>query len=51
MEDEETLSSVAHCIEQLRQSSSSTQEKESSLKQLLDLVQTRDTAFGAVASH
>lgn len=51
MEDEETLSSVAHCIEQLRQSSSSTQEKESSLKQLLDLIQTRDTAFGAVGSH
>ncbi|KAK1605128.1 hypothetical protein QYE76_028801 [Lolium multiflorum] len=51
MEDEETLSSVAQCIEQLRQSSSSSQEKESSLKQLLDLVQTRDTAFGAVVSH
>lgn len=51
MEDEETLSSVAQCIEQLRQSSSSSQEKESSLKQLLDLVQTRDTAFGAVGSH
>jgi hypothetical protein len=51
VEDEETLSSVAQCIEQLRQSSSSTQEKENSLKQLLDLVQTRDTAFGAVGSH
>ncbi|XP_006655925.1 protein CELLULOSE SYNTHASE INTERACTIVE 1 [Oryza brachyantha] len=51
VEDEETLSSVAQCIEQLRQSSSSTQEKESSLKQLLDLLETRDTTFGAVGSH
>uniref|UniRef100_A0A0E0L9I1 C2 domain-containing protein n=1 Tax=Oryza punctata TaxID=4537 RepID=A0A0E0L9I1_ORYPU len=51
VEDEETLSSVAQCIEQLRQSSSSTQEKENSLKQLLDLLETRDTTFGAVGSH
>lgn len=51
MEDEETLSSVAQCIEQLRQGSSSTQEKENSLKQLLDLLETRDTTFGAVGSH
>ncbi|KAF0903546.1 hypothetical protein E2562_027973 [Oryza meyeriana var. granulata] len=51
VEDEETLSSVAQCIEQLRQSSSSTQEKENSLKQLLDLLETRDATFGAVGSH
>ncbi|KAL5200774.1 hypothetical protein ABZP36_021977 [Zizania latifolia] len=51
VEDEETLSSVAQCIEQLRQSSSSSQEKENSLKQLLDLLQARDTTFGAVGSH
>uniref|UniRef100_A0A0D9WNG3 C2 domain-containing protein n=1 Tax=Leersia perrieri TaxID=77586 RepID=A0A0D9WNG3_9ORYZ len=51
VEDEETLSSVAQCIEQLRQNSSSTQEKENSLKQLLDLLETRDTTFGAVGSH
>ncbi|KAJ4798896.1 CELLULOSE SYNTHASE INTERACTIVE 3 [Rhynchospora pubera] len=46
-----TLSSVAQCIEQLRRNSSSPQEKESSLKQLLDLIETRETAFGAVGSH
>ncbi|KAL5224068.1 hypothetical protein ABZP36_010707 [Zizania latifolia] len=51
VEDEETLSSVAQCIEQLRQSSSSSQEKEHSLNQLLDLLETRDTTFGAVGSH
>ncbi|XP_073011207.1 protein CELLULOSE SYNTHASE INTERACTIVE 1 isoform X1 [Typha latifolia] len=52
MEDVDgTLSSVAQCIEQLRRSSSTPQEKESSLKQLLDLIETRDNAFGAVGSH
>ncbi|KAL2246577.1 UNVERIFIED_CONTAM: Protein CELLULOSE SYNTHASE INTERACTIVE 1 [Sesamum indicum] len=52
MEDTDgTLASVAQCIEQLRQSSSSSQEKESSLCQLLELINTRDNAFGAVGSH
>lgn len=52
MEDADgTLSSIAQCIEQLRRSSSTAQEKESSLRQLLDLIETRDTAFGAVGSH
>ncbi|XP_051126757.1 protein CELLULOSE SYNTHASE INTERACTIVE 1 [Andrographis paniculata] len=52
MEDPDgTLASVAQCIEQLRQSSSSSQEKENGLKQLLDLINTRDNAFGAVGSH
>lgn len=46
-----TLSSVALCIEQLRRSSSTSQEKENSLKQLLDLIESRDKAFGAVGSH
>ncbi|XP_039114069.1 LOW QUALITY PROTEIN: protein CELLULOSE SYNTHASE INTERACTIVE 1 [Dioscorea cayenensis subsp. rotundata] len=46
-----TLSSVAQCIEQLRRSASTAQEKENSLKQLLDLVETRENAFGAVGSH
>ncbi|XP_047328582.1 protein CELLULOSE SYNTHASE INTERACTIVE 1-like [Impatiens glandulifera] len=52
MEDPDgTLASVAQCIEQLRQNSSSMQEKEYSLKQLLELIETRESAFGAVASH
>lgn len=52
MEDPDgTLSSVAHCIEQLRQKSSSSQDKEFSLKQLLDLINTREGAFSAVSSH
>ncbi|KAL0448555.1 UNVERIFIED_CONTAM: protein CELLULOSE SYNTHASE INTERACTIVE 1 [Sesamum latifolium] len=52
MEDPDgTLASVAQCIEQLRQSSSSSQEKENSLRQLLDLINTRENAFGAVGSH
>ncbi|XP_010261199.1 PREDICTED: uncharacterized protein LOC104600075 [Nelumbo nucifera] len=52
MEDPDgTLASVAQCIEQLRRSSSTVQEKESSLKQLLDLIDTRDNAFSAVGSH
>ncbi|KAL3613418.1 Interactor with COP9 signalosome (CSN) complex [Castilleja foliolosa] len=52
MEDPDgTLASVAQCIEQLRQSSSSSQEKENSLRQLLDLTNTRTNAFGAVGSH
>ncbi|XP_065019414.1 protein CELLULOSE SYNTHASE INTERACTIVE 1-like [Musa acuminata AAA Group] len=52
MEDPDgTVSSVAQCIEQLRRSSTTAQEKENSLKQLLDLIETRDNSFGAVGSH
>ncbi|KAK6922966.1 Armadillo [Dillenia turbinata] len=52
MEDPDgTIASVAQCIEQLRQSSSSAQEKEFSLRQLLDLIDTRQAAFSAVGSH
>ncbi|XXG70674.1 hypothetical protein AAC387_Pa07g0105 [Persea americana] len=52
MEDPDgTLASVAQCIERLRRSSSTAQEKENSLKQLLDLINTRDNAFSAVGSH
>ncbi|XP_015580740.2 protein CELLULOSE SYNTHASE INTERACTIVE 1 [Ricinus communis] len=52
MEDPDgTLASVAQCIEQLRQSSSSLQEKEHSLRQLLELIETRENAFSAVGSH
>lgn len=52
MEDPDgTLASVAQCIEQLRQNSSSLQEKERSLKQLLELIDTRENAFSAVGSH
>ena len=52
MEDPDgTLASVAQCIEQLRQSSSSVQEKEFSLRQLLELIDTRESAFSAVGSH
>ncbi|KAL0378431.1 UNVERIFIED_CONTAM: protein CELLULOSE SYNTHASE INTERACTIVE 1, partial [Sesamum radiatum] len=52
MEDPDgTLASVAQCIEQLRQSSSSSQERENSLRQLLELINTRENAFGAVGSH
>lgn len=52
MEDADgTQSNIAQCIEKLRQNSSSSQEKEFSLKQLLDLINTRKTAFSAVGSH
>lgn len=52
MEDPDgTLASVAQCIEQLRLSSSSLQEKEYSLRQLLELIDTRENAFSAVGSH
>ncbi|KAL4582918.1 hypothetical protein LXL04_007479 [Taraxacum kok-saghyz] len=52
MEDPDgTIASVAQCIEQLRQSSLSRQDKEYNLKQLLDLIDTRATAFSAVGSH
>ncbi|KAL2332790.1 hypothetical protein Fmac_014003 [Flemingia macrophylla] len=52
MEDPDgTLASVAQCIEQLRQSSFSMQEKEYSLKQLLELIDKRENAFSAVGSH
>ncbi|KAJ3679098.1 hypothetical protein LUZ60_017109 [Juncus effusus] len=46
-----TLASVAQCIEQLRKNSSTNQEKESALNQLLDLIQNRESAFSAVGSH
>ncbi|KAL3818894.1 hypothetical protein ACJIZ3_004799 [Penstemon smallii] len=52
MEDPDgTLASVAQYIEKLRQSSSSSQEKENSLRQLLELINSRENAFGAVGSH
>ncbi|CAJ2667796.1 unnamed protein product [Trifolium pratense] len=52
MEDADgTLASIAQCIEKLRQSSSSMQEKEYSLKQLSELIDTRENAFSAVGSH
>ncbi|KAA8546853.1 hypothetical protein F0562_003282 [Nyssa sinensis] len=52
MEDPDgTLASVAQCIEQLRQNSSSVKEKEYCLRQLLDLIDTRENAFSAVGSH
>lgn len=52
MEDPDgTLASVAQCIEQLRRNSSSVQEKEYSLKQLLELIETRGNALSAVGSH
>ncbi|KAK3042973.1 hypothetical protein RJ639_000950 [Escallonia herrerae] len=52
MEDPDgTLASVAQCIEQLRQNSSPVQEKEHSLRQLLELIDTRGNAFSAVGSH
>ncbi|KAJ6774998.1 CELLULOSE SYNTHASE-INTERACTIVE PROTEIN [Salix purpurea] len=52
MEDPDgTLASVAQCIEQLRQSSTSLQEKEYALRQLRELVETRENAFSAVGSH
>nr|XP_043617169.1 protein CELLULOSE SYNTHASE INTERACTIVE 1 [Erigeron canadensis]XP_043617170.1 protein CELLULOSE SYNTHASE INTERACTIVE 1 [Erigeron canadensis] len=52
MEDPDgTLASVAQCIEKLRQSSLSAQDKEFNLKQLLDLIDTRGNAFSAVGSH
>ncbi|CAN1343320.1 Protein CELLULOSE SYNTHASE INTERACTIVE 1 [Linum perenne] len=52
MEDPDgTLANVAQCIEQLRQSSLSVQDKEYSLRQLLELIETRENAFSAVGSH
>ncbi|CAI0554461.1 unnamed protein product [Linum tenue] len=52
MEDPDgTLASVAQCIEQLRQSSLSVQDREYSLRQLLELIETRENAFSAVGSH
>ncbi|XP_071734018.1 protein CELLULOSE SYNTHASE INTERACTIVE 1 [Rutidosis leptorrhynchoides] len=52
MEDPDgTLASVAQCIEQLRQSSLSAQDKEHNLRQLLELIDTRGNAFSAVGSH
>ncbi|KAM7275040.1 hypothetical protein ACFE04_016906 [Oxalis oulophora] len=52
MEDPDgTLASVAQCIEQLRQNTSSGQEKEYALRQLLELIDTRENAFSAVGSH
>ncbi|KAK9678645.1 hypothetical protein RND81_11G225200 [Saponaria officinalis] len=52
MEDPDgTLASVAQCVEQLRQNSSSVQEKEYSLRQLQELIETRENALSAVGSH
>ncbi|KAI7750216.1 hypothetical protein M8C21_026313 [Ambrosia artemisiifolia] len=52
MEDPDgTLASIAQCIEQLRQSSLSAQDKEYNLRQLLELIDTRGNAFSAVGSH
>jgi len=52
MEDPDgTLASVAFCIEQLRQTSTSVQEKEYSLRQLLELIETRENGLSAVGSH
>ncbi|CAO2830693.1 unnamed protein product [Amaranthus hypochondriacus] len=52
MEDPDgTLASVAQCIEQLRQNSFSFQEKEYTLRQLLELIETRENALSAVGSH
>ncbi|KAJ0534149.1 putative C2 domain, armadillo-like helical, C2 domain superfamily protein [Helianthus annuus] len=52
MEDPDgTLASVAQCIEQLRKSSLSAQDKEYNLRQLLELIDTRGNAFSAVGSH
>ncbi|CAM8883988.1 unnamed protein product [Rhodiola kirilowii] len=46
MEDPDgTLASVAQCIEQLRQHSSTAQEKENLLMQLLELIITRENAL------
>ncbi|CAH9146562.1 unnamed protein product [Cuscuta epithymum] len=52
MEDPDgTLASVAQLIEKLRKNSASTQEKETLLKQLSELIDTRENAFSAVGSH
>ncbi|KAH9295260.1 hypothetical protein KI387_038848, partial [Taxus chinensis] len=52
MEDPDgILASVAQCIEKLRKATSTMQEKETSLKQLLDLIDTRENAFSAVSVH
>ncbi|GAA0159552.1 hypothetical protein LIER_16300 [Lithospermum erythrorhizon] len=52
MEDiDGTLASVAQCIEQLRQNSSSASEKEHALRQLTELIETRENAFSAVGAH
>ncbi|XP_074321209.1 protein CELLULOSE SYNTHASE INTERACTIVE 1-like isoform X2 [Silene latifolia] len=52
MEDPDgTLASVAQCVEQLRQNSTSMQEKEYSLRQLQELIETRENALSAVGSH
>ncbi|XXG87548.1 hypothetical protein AAC387_Pa11g2208 [Persea americana] len=52
MEDPDgTLATVARCIELLCCSSSTVQEKENSLKQLLDIINTSDNTFSAVGSH
>ncbi|CAN6483212.1 unnamed protein product [Victoria cruziana] len=52
MEDPDgTLATVAQCIELLRRNASSAQDKESSLKQLFNMISTRENAFSAVGSH
>jgi len=45
------LASVAQCIEQLRKTTSTVQEKESSLQQLLNLINTRENSFSIVGAH
>ncbi|GAA0155611.1 hypothetical protein LIER_13301 [Lithospermum erythrorhizon] len=52
MEDPDgTLATVAQCIEKLRQNSSSVQDKEHTLRKLIELIDTHDNAFSAVGSH
>nr|GMC63126.1 protein CELLULOSE SYNTHASE INTERACTIVE 1 [Ipomoea batatas] len=52
MEDPDgTLASVAHLVEQMRKNSATMPEKETLLKQLLELIDTRENAFSAVGSH
>ncbi|KAK9670470.1 hypothetical protein RND81_13G204100 [Saponaria officinalis] len=46
-----TLASVAQCVEQMRQNTTSVQEKEYSLRQLQKLIETHDNALSAVGSH
>ncbi|XP_074295447.1 protein CELLULOSE SYNTHASE INTERACTIVE 1-like isoform X2 [Silene latifolia] len=52
MEDADgILANVAQCVEKLRQNSISVQEKENSLRQLQELIETRENALSAVGSH
>lgn len=52
MEDPDgTLASVAQCIEQLRQNASPSDDKVHSLRQLHEIIDSRENAFSAVGSH